>query len=126
VFRLSVKDDDDASRWDEVQVTVKEGSHKAPAQNVAPVADAGPDKTITLPVNQVELAGIGNDVDGKIVSFSWTKTEGGNAMLSGNNTATLKASDLQEGIYVFRLSVKDDKNAWAWDEVRVTVNPVQS
>ena len=43
------------------------------AANIPPVADAGVDQTITLPVNSVILSGSGSDVDGTIVRLSMDK-----------------------------------------------------
>ena len=34
------------------------------------------DKTITLPVNKITLAGSGTDADGTVVSYLWTKISG--------------------------------------------------
>ena len=45
------------------------------------------------------------------------------ASLSGATTTTLAANDLIEGTYIFRLTVTDDENETAFDEVSVTVNP---
>ncbi|MGN6399892.1 MAG: PKD domain-containing protein, partial [Flavisolibacter sp.] len=45
----------------------------APATNQPPVANAGADKTITLPTSSVTLSGSGSDADGSISKYSWTK-----------------------------------------------------
>lgn len=117
VFRLTVKDDRGASATsDDVTVTVKGGS------NAAPVANAGSDKTIHLPTNSVSITGTGTDSDGTISSYAWTKVSGGAATLSGASSATLKASGLVAGSYVFRLTVTDNGGATATDDVKVTVN----
>ncbi|MEO9893238.1 malectin domain-containing carbohydrate-binding protein, partial [Aurantibacter sp.] len=50
----------------------------ATAVNELPIADAGDDKTITLPTNSVELVGSGTDSDGTIDSYAWTKVSGPN------------------------------------------------
>jgi len=70
-FRLTVTDNQGATATDDVVVTVN------PAPNVAPVANAGPDQTITLPVNNVTLSGSATDADGTISSYSWSKVSGG-------------------------------------------------
>ena len=45
--------------------------------NVLPIANAGPDQSITLPVNSVTLNGSGSvDPDGNIIAYNWTKISG--------------------------------------------------
>src|SRR5690606_37000037 len=90
--------------------------------NVAPVANAGADKTITLPTNSVSLTGSGTDADGQIVSYSWTQKSGPNqATLSGSSTTSLSVSNCIQGQYVFTLTVTDNGNKTATDDVTVTV-----
>jgi predicted esterase len=117
VFRLTVKDDKLATSSDDITVTVK----AATATNAAPVANAGVDKTITLPTNSILLAGSGSDTDGKIASYQWTKVSGSTATLTNATTSALSLSNLVAGSYVFRLTVTDDKAAKASDDVTVTV-----
>lgn len=92
------------------------------SSNKAPIAKAGPDRTITLPANSLYLQGNGNDADGKIVSYKWTKIAGGTAGLSGTTSPKLRVYNLRAGTYVFRLSVKDNKGAVKSDDVKVLVN----
>jgi poly(3-hydroxybutyrate) depolymerase len=93
----------------------------APA-NVAPVANAGSDKTITLPTNSVVIAGISSDADGTISSRNWSQISGPNtAILSGASTASLTASSLVAGTYVFRFKVVDNDAAVDTDDVSVIV-----
>ena len=88
-----------------------------------PTANAGLDQTITLPTNSLVLNGTGNDPDGGAVSFMWDQQSGpSTATLTDENTANLTASDLVEGTYVFRLTVTDDENDTAFDDVDVTVS----
>ena len=89
--------------------------------NASPVANAGPDKTVTSPANAVTLEGKGTDPDGQITVFEWTKLSGGHAKLANTSTAKLEVSDLSEGTYAFRLTVKDNDGASASDEVTVIV-----
>ncbi|MBL6448895.1 tandem-95 repeat protein [Fulvivirga sp. 29W222] len=118
-FQLTVTDDDGAEDTDIVQVTVI-----SLPPNIAPVANAGSDKNITLPVNSVMLNGSGSDSDGTIASYSWTKTSGPSTFsLSGQNTATLTANNLVAGTYIFRLTVTDDDGATHFDEATVSVAP---
>ena len=116
-FRLTVKDNAGASATDDVIVTVK----AAGSANAAPVANAGADKTVTLPTTTATLTGSGTDADGTIASYAWTKVSGGSATLANATTATLSLSGLATGSYTFRLTVKDNAGASATDDVAVTV-----
>jgi hypothetical protein len=91
------------------------------SSNAVPTADAGADQAITLPVNSLTLTGAGRDADGTITGYLWTKQSGPAATLTNANTASLSASGLVAGSYVFRLTVTDDKGATAFDELTVTV-----
>jgi len=115
-FRLTVKDNGGASAFDEVKVTVKSGTYTT---NKPPVANAGPDKTTTANYNTI--VGSASDPDGSIASYQWTKVSGGSAELYNANTPKLFAKNLSDGVYVFRLTVKDNKGATASDEMKLTV-----
>ena len=92
--------------------------------NTGPVANAGADITVTLPVVSVQLTGSGTDNDGTIKSYSWNKVSGPAAFsLSNANVSSPTISNLEAGTYVFRLTVTDDKNATATDDVQVIVKP---
>ncbi|KAA9039313.1 T9SS type A sorting domain-containing protein [Ginsengibacter hankyongi] len=116
-FELTVTDNDGAIAIDEVQVTVNA------APNIPPVANAGTDKIITLPTNLVTISGSGNDADGTIVSYQWTKISGpANYNILDATTATIDINSLVEGVYQFQLKVTDNKGASATDIMQVTVN----
>lgn len=117
VFRLTVKDNKGASKSDDVKVTVNGSS----TGNTAPVANAGPNKQIYLPTNSIYIQGSGSDADGSIVSYQWSKIKGGAASLGGTTTSKLHAYNLQQGDYVFRLTVKDDKGASKYDDMLLKV-----
>ncbi len=117
IFRLTVTDNDGDTAFDEVRITVN-----AAAVNQAPVANAGPNVSITLPVNAINLNGSGSDVDGTIQSYLWTKVSGPSATLTGTAQPTLQLSNLVAGTYIFRLTVTDDDGASDSDDVQVTVN----
>lgn len=117
-FRLTVKDNDGAYKSDDVKVTVSGSS----TTNNPPVVSAGPDKFLTLPTNQVYLEGTASDSDGSIVSYLWTKIAGPHADRGAYSTSRLRAYNLVEGAYTFRLTVKDNQGAYASDDVKVTVS----
>lgn len=118
VFRLTIIDDDGASDFDDVQLTVNPAT-----VNQLPTANAGPNQTITLPLNSLNLSGSGSDPDGTITSYQWTKFGGPAATLTNDNTPTVSVSALTEGTYIFRLTVTDNSGATATDDVSVTVLP---
>ncbi len=93
--------------------------------NIRPIANAGLDQVITLPVDNVIVDGTGSsDPDGSIVSYSWTKISGpaSSRILNPGFSKTM-ISELVQGIYQFKLSVKDDGGLNADDTIQVTVNP---
>jgi dienelactone hydrolase len=112
-FRLTVKDDNGGTSYDDMNVYV----------NYAPSVNAGSDKAITLPTSSVTLMGTATDSDGTISSYTWSKFSGASASLSGTSTANMTASNLLAGSYVFRLTVKDNRGTSKYDDVQVTVNP---
>lgn len=93
-----------------------------PPTNEPPVVNAGSDQVLTLPDNSVSLEGGATDTDGTIISYLWTQISGGVTTLEGDQAATLTASNLDEGIYTFRLTVTDDRGTSSFDEVQVNVN----
>ena len=116
-FRLQVTDNSGATAADTVQVTVNA------APNQPPVANAGADQTITLPINNVVLNGSANDPDGTITTYTWSKISGPNAgTIATANAVTTNVTGLTQGVYRFRLQVTDNSGATAADTVQVTVN----
>ena len=91
--------------------------------NQPPTAKAGADKSITLPTNSVTITGSASDPDGKVSKYQWTKTSGSTATMLNANSSTLKVSGMVEGTYTFRLTVTDNNNATAYDDVKVVVKP---
>jgi len=99
------------------------GGTALPVNSGSPVANAGQDLVVFLPNNSVVIDGTASQDDGVINDFAWQQISGpNNATLSGENTAMLSASNLVEGVYVFRLSVTDDDMLVDSDDVTVTVS----
>jgi hypothetical protein len=92
--------------------------------NVAPVANAGSNQTITLPVNSVSLTGSGSyDQDGSITNFTWSQVSGPNtASFVNTQVANTSVGGLIQGSYIFKLTVKDNAGATSSANVTITVN----
>jgi poly(3-hydroxybutyrate) depolymerase len=110
----------DLYRW---MLTFSLNGSAAPAPlNAPPIAYAGQDRSLTLPLSSVVLTGSGEDSDGTISTRKWTQISGPtDALLSGANSPTLAVSDLVAGVYVFQYQVTDDDGASTADRVRVVV-----
>jgi hypothetical protein len=118
-FQLTVTDNSGASNSATVKITVTAQA------NQPPVANAGVNQTITLPANTANLDGSASyDPSGTITSFSWTKSSGTGAVtITNSNTAKPTVTGLQQGQYVFQLTVADNVGASASAQVTVTVDP---
>jgi hypothetical protein len=126
IFRLTVTDNAGAQAFDDIQVTVN--AAPSPTGNQLPVANAGGNKSITLPINSVTLAGSGTDPDGTISGYSWSKVSGpAGGNINSSNAATTVINNLNEGVYVYRLTVTDNSGASSSDDIQLVVNaaPVQ-
>jgi len=99
-----------------------------PSINKQPIAIAGPDLVITLPIDSVLLDGrSSSDADGKISGWRWTKISGPASftIISPFESIT-KFKAFVPGIYQFELSVTDNGGLSAKDSVMVTVKSSQS
>ncbi len=116
-FELRVTDNSGAFGRDTMTVTVNA------AANIPPTANAGPDQNITLPTSSVSLAGSGNDPDGSITAYLWTKIAGpiGAGTITNANSAATTVTGLAAGIYQFELRVTDNSGAFDFDTMQVIV-----
>jgi len=121
-FGLQVTDNNGATAADTVIVTVNAA---LPPPNQPPVANAGSDISIVLPINNSTLNGSAStDPDGSITTYSWTKISGpASYTISNAGAVTTGVANLVQGVYGFRLLVTDNNGATAADTVLVTVNP---
>ncbi|HMK24733.1 MAG TPA: hypothetical protein VK483_01795 [Chitinophagaceae bacterium] len=88
-----------------------------------PVANAGPDISITLPVNTITLKGKGIDPEGMDIVFEWIKLSGpAGGTLTNPNKATTTVSGLVEGVYSYMLMVTNEREVSGMDTVNVNVN----
>ena len=95
----------------------------APTSNQAPVANAGTDASVTLPVNTISLNASGSsDPDGSINKYQWKQINGpSTAALSSTEDVTVTAGNLVAGTYTFELWIWDNKYMPASDQVTITV-----
>jgi hypothetical protein len=119
-FQLTATDNSGGVDVDVMQITV------SAAANIAPVANAGVDKAITLPVNTVSVTGSGSDGDGTIVAYQWTQigtTPQIATIVSASQAATTINNLGTSGTYQFQLRVTDNSGATATDIMQVVVSP---
>ncbi len=113
-FRLTVKDSKGAVTSDDVKVTVSTSS-----SNLAPVANAGSDKTLST--YSTSVSGSGNDSDGVVKYYKWYKVSGPGCSLYNVSKPTLSVSSMAKGTYYFKLVVTDDDGATGSDQVKIVV-----
>ena len=118
IFELTVLNNGGASSSAQVTVTVN---------NITianPIANAGPDQSITLPDNSVSLNGSQSYVPdgGTIASYNWVQISGaGGITIANSTTATPQVTGLQVGQYVFELTVTNSIGVSASAQVTITV-----
>jgi hypothetical protein len=104
-FRLSVTDDLGNVNTDETSVTVNQD------ENAAPVARAGEDFSVFLPLpgSVVKLNGSASSDDFRIVRWLWTRETkslaAGNVIGGSNKEPVMLLTDLVAGQYTFTLQV---------------------
>jgi len=89
-------------------------------ENLAPIADAGSDQSITLPTDFVTLNGSGIDTDGTITTYAWS---GAGGTITSPSSSTTNVTGLSQGSHTFTLTVTDNDGATDTDDVIITVNP---
>lgn len=93
----------------------------ADGTNKLPIAIAGSDQTIMLPIDSVTIDGsASSDPDGSISSYLWTKISGPASFTINNaSAATTVVKNLAVGLYQFELKVTDNGGLSAKDTVQV-------
>uniref|UniRef100_A0A3P9HIA1 Si:ch211-193k19.1 n=1 Tax=Oryzias latipes TaxID=8090 RepID=A0A3P9HIA1_ORYLA len=115
-FQLTVTDSSGQQDTSHVTVIVQ------PENNKAPVANAGPEKELTLPVDRTTLDGSKSSDDQRIATYRWTKTSGPDGVKIENaDSAIATVTGLEVGTYTFTLTVTDDRNLENSDTVTVIV-----
>src|SRR5690606_31680543 len=124
VFRLTVTDNGGATNYADVTITVKSSSSST---NKPPVANAGPDQTITLPTNSVKISSSATDPDGTISTYRWSYVSGPSSYkITAPNNRITEFTNLVAGTYVFRLTVTDNGGATNYADVTITVKSSSS
>ena len=119
-FALKATDNQGAATSASLKVIV----NAPPPLPSKPVANAGSDQIITLPVNSVILSGSATDSGSTIASTLWTQISGpASANIATPSSLQTNVSSLQAGIYKFQLKVIDSLNDADSGMVSVTVNP---
>lgn len=115
VFSITATDNHGLSASDSVTVTVD-------TAYIPPTVTAGPDKTVSLPVDSVVLNGNATGHGTTIHAISWVKVSGPNSptitTTDAGQTATVHG--LVQGTYVFSITATDNHGLSASDSVTVT------
>lgn len=94
-------------------------------KNAEPSANAGSDKTVTLPTSTVTISGSCSDADSdsrNLKSCTWTKSSGpSGGSISSPTSGSTSVTGLQQGTYVYKLTATDGY-ATASDTMSVVVN----
>jgi PKD domain len=92
--------------------------------NKSPIANAGQDQIIFLPIDSVMLDGSNSfDPDGTIISFEWSKISGPQSFfINSAAIARTVVRNLASGTYQLELKVTDNSGLTAKDTVQVVVN----
>jgi hypothetical protein len=76
--------------------------------NTAPTIDAGAEQIITSPENTASLVAVGNDIDGDVLQYKWTKLSGpGTAVISSPIQSETNVTGLVKGKYIFSVIISD-------------------
>lgn len=115
-FELKVTDAKGQNSTSKVHVFVK------PPTNLPPVARAGNNVTISLPLTWITLNANESSDDIKITQYQWRQISGPSTSLILNaNDSLANATTLTLGIYVFEVTVIDENSNNATDRVKITV-----
>ncbi|GFE61942.1 FG-GAP-like repeat-containing protein [Geobacter sp. AOG2] len=102
-----------------------EASNATPPINTPPVANAGPDQSVSQ-YSIVHLDGsASSDADGDPLTYTWSVVSGpAYPTLTGASTATPSFDATTQGTYVLSLTVYDGRSSSPADTVTITVTPV--
>ncbi|HEV3250892.1 MAG TPA: T9SS type A sorting domain-containing protein, partial [Puia sp.] len=111
------------SATDSLGFTANSLTHVFVKASLPPIAKAGGNQVITLPVSSLTLSGTATAGSSTIVSTTWSQTSGpGTAILNTPGSLTTLISNLIQGVYVFRFTIIDSLGNNSFDSAIVTVN----
>lgn len=95
------------------------------AAKMPPVANAGADRIVELPLTSVQLTGSATAFTGSaITGYEWKQTDSNaHVQIQNPNSATTTVSGLKAGTYVFELKATDNEGLSATDKMVVLVKP---
>lgn len=118
-FKLTVADEEDLQSSDVITISVRQN------ENHPPVANAGGDHIVNLPLTLVTLDGSQSSDDKGIVSYKWTRDEkspaAGEVLNHSDTTAVLQLINVVAGRYVFSLEVADAEGVSATDTASIII-----
>jgi hypothetical protein len=92
--------------------------------NMPPIANAGNDTIIKLPVNSILLDASRSSDDVNVMTYRWTKLTGPTSFkIANENASQTLATELTEGEYIIELEVKDNTLKSSKDLLVVNVVP---
>jgi len=120
-FTLTVTDDNGLTASASVTIIVN-------PPTTPPNVNAGSDQSITLPTNSVSLTGTASGTNGAVIStYTWSQNSGPSvAGISAAGNASTTVTGLVEGVYVFTLTVADNKGLSNSASVTITVYPANT
>jgi hypothetical protein len=94
------------------------------ATHAVPVANAGPSKTIQLPVNADTLVGTASSANGPITGYLWSLVSGPNVPVIASPSSRITAiNNLIVGNYIFQFTVIDSAGYTGVDTLTIKVIP---
>ncbi|NOY71336.1 MAG: hypothetical protein GXP14_03005 [Gammaproteobacteria bacterium] len=120
LFQLTVTDNEGASSSATVTITVQPKPENAPQVNAGPTQTVDEETTVTL-------LGNSSDLDGTVVSSTWSQIAGSNIVITDETalSTTFTAPTVTEIMnLVFELTVTDNDGLAANDFVTIIVQPV--
>jgi len=116
IIQLRVTDSYSQTVYDTMQIVVN------PADSTPPVPHAGPDQTITIPVNSVTLAGSVTPGAVSVVSHFWHKLSGPGT-ITDSTSYTSTVTGLTAGTTLIQIRVTDAYSQVRYDTMQITINP---
>ncbi|XP_053957907.1 dyslexia-associated protein KIAA0319-like protein [Anastrepha ludens] len=120
-FVLSVVDEDNNTATDSVWIKVVQ------EKNAPPVANAGGDQSVTLPLSALYLNGTSSSDDLAVERYVWTREESslaaGLVLGASDKQPVMILTNLVHGRYVFKLTVYDEQGLSSSDVVSIIVHP---